>query len=113
MPENRGFFEEKNFLKISVLHNFSECCFRIYGLDPGIDRVQSLQQEPVFMLGDSHRFLWCTRPAERSVFKTFIQEEKSVAFPKKCFKAVATSSAKKEQDILLKRIQMEVSFYDL
>ena len=47
------------------------------------------------------------------MLQTFIQEQESVAFPKKCLKAITASSAEKEQDILLKRIQMEVSFYDL
>ena len=52
-------------------------------------------------------------PGKGTVLKAFVQKEESIAFPQESLDSVRTSSAEKKQDILFKRIQMILAFYNL
>ena len=70
-------------------------------------RIEPHHQHRILFSCDLGRLLWCPRPAERSVFKPFVEQEETGAFPEESFDPVTSFSAEKKQDILLERIQIK------
>ena len=53
-------------------------------------------------------FFLTSRPSEASSFNPLIKQAEPIAFPDQAFEPVGAASTEKKQDILLKRIQMEL-----
>ena len=73
--------------------------------------LNCLEQLCKLFLREVSDLLLISRPVETTVFKPFVQHDKSVAFPKQCFKAVSTSPAEQEQAVR-KQIELELLTYD-
>ena len=48
-----------------------------------------------------------------NTFPSLVEEQEPISFPKKSFDAITTFTAKQEQGVRFKRIQMVVTFDDL
>lgn len=64
-----------------------------------------------FFRRDSGGFFLASRPSETSGFNPLIKQTESIPLPDQAFEPVGTASAKKKQDLFLKRIQMELFLY--
>ena len=58
---------------------------------------KTFHQPPELLPCDRFCFRFTARPLEGTVFKSFIEKDKTVPFPQKCFHTVSVSSAKEEQ----------------
>ena len=61
-----------------------------------------------FYQRDPSGFFLTSRPSEASSFDPFIKQAEPIAFPDQAFESFSVASAEKKQDLLLKRIQMEL-----
>ncbi|MCR1842114.1 hypothetical protein NSB28_13040 [Murimonas intestini] len=56
-------------------------------------------------------FFLTSRPSEAPGFNPLIKQAEAIALPYQAFEPVSAASAEKKQNILLKRIQMELFLY--
>ena len=64
------------------------------------------------LLGHFHNFLFCPWPLVSAVQKPFIQQQKSISFPDEALDFIRLSAAKHEQNILLKRVNIQLTAND-
>lgn len=73
---------------------------------------QTIKKLPEFLQTDMHRFLLAAGPPETAGFYALIDKAESVAFPEQPLESVGSGSAKKKDDIFLKRAEVELLLYE-
>lgn len=71
---------------------------------------QSFQQQSDLLRRKLFRFRLIARPAERSVFKTLVQQQKAVSLPQKSFHFAPVSSAEKVK-AFVERVKHQLPLY--
>ena len=94
-----------------VYEKLSELYFLHFSMSFRLLDTQSFHQPAVLLSSNAERFVLAARPLELTLFKPFVEQEKTVALPVECFDSVGSSAAKQEQCVGT-RIKFKLLFND-
>ena len=94
-----------------VYERLSELYFLHFSMSFRLLDTQSFHQPAVLLSSNAECFILTPRPLELALFKSLVEQEKTVAFPVECFDPVGSSAAEQKQRIGT-RVKTELLFND-
>ena len=82
-----------------IFRRLSELYFIYFPVRLRLLDTQSFHQPAVLLSSNAERLILAPRPLELALFKPFVEQEKTVAFPVERFDPVGSSPAKQEQRV--------------
>ena len=94
-----------------VYEQLSELYFLHFSVCLRLLDTQSFHQPAVLLSSNAERLILAPRPLKLTLFKSFVEQEKTVALPVERFDPVSSSAAKQEQRVGT-RVEMKLLFND-
>ena len=94
-----------------VYEQLSELYFLHFPVRLRLLNTQSFHQPTILLRSNTERLILTARPLELTLFKPFVEQEKTVALPVECFDSVGSSAAEQKQCVGT-RVKLELLFND-